>query len=964
MGPEVANKNKDSVFYGPYAGRDLYITMFQDNEREFVVTHNANIKPVSYFTGRETELQDLRQRIEDGRKSVLVSGMGGIGKTHICRKLFEEYLKKHAQDEKVPFQHISYIEYSGDMDGSLQNCLKFKKQESAEQNREAAWKELEYLASDGRLLLFVDNVDKSMRDDLGLQRLKSIPGAIVLTSRQTSFGDEFEPYRINFLSIEQCKVIYNKIMLFVNHGRTVKSEEDQDLEYVIDKLAGRHTITVEFLAHLACTKHWDVKKLRDELEQKGFKLEFHNTSGELINIQQTYEVFYDLSMLTEAEQNILEAFSVFPYIPLAFEICNQWLLADAGVCKDDDILARLYQNGWLQFDKEQAGYSMHPVFAQFIYERNKPSVEMHLGLLESCKKHFDIPENGSVLEYQRLIPFAESMIKKLDMKEYSEQFHFITTIADLLLYIAEYGKAKKLYEKSLLISEVVFGEEHLNTATSYNNLAGVYRSLGEYEEAEKLWRKSLQINQRVLGEEHPYTATSYNNLAGLYESQGKHPEAKILYEKSLRIRIRILGENHLDTAASYNNLAGVYNSLGNYEKAKELYKKSLQVNENVLGENHPDTATNYNNLAVIYDSQGEYKKAKELHERSLGIRERVLGENHPDTAISYNNLSIVYQEIGDYEKAKELCEKSLQIRKRVFGEDHPNTALSYNTLAGMYKAQGEYKKAEEMYKKSLCIREKVLGENHPDTATSYNNLAVMYWNLGNYKEAKELYEKSLRIRERILGENHPDFATCCNNLATVYQSQGEYEKAEKMFKESLHIYISVLGGEHPYTVLCYNNLAEVYREQGDYIKAEKLYKKSLQIYKKKLNEEHPDIATCYNNLAEVYRMQGKYEKAKILFEKSLQISRKVLNLDHPDMAISYNNLAWIYAHRGEYEIALDFYYKAYSVFVSKFGPNHPDTEAIYENIKTSYIKWKPNGDFEVWLSKKHSKQCPRTSDSA
>lgn len=113
MGLEVVNRNKDSNFYGPYAGRDQYIIMLEDKEREFVVTHNANIKPVSYFTGRELELQDLRQRIEEGRKSVLVSGMGGIGKTHICRKLFEEYLNKHAEDESSPFQHIGYIEYNG-----------------------------------------------------------------------------------------------------------------------------------------------------------------------------------------------------------------------------------------------------------------------------------------------------------------------------------------------------------------------------------------------------------------------------------------------------------------------------------------------------------------------------------------------------------------------------------------------------------------------------------------------------------------------------------------------------------------------------------------------------------------------------------------------------------------------------------------------------------------------------------
>lgn len=88
MGPEIINKLKDSEIHGDFVGQyniHVNIILFQDSERKFVVTHNADIKPVSYFTGRETELQELRQRIEEGRKPVLVSGMGGIGKTQICR---------------------------------------------------------------------------------------------------------------------------------------------------------------------------------------------------------------------------------------------------------------------------------------------------------------------------------------------------------------------------------------------------------------------------------------------------------------------------------------------------------------------------------------------------------------------------------------------------------------------------------------------------------------------------------------------------------------------------------------------------------------------------------------------------------------------------------------------------------------------------------------------------------------
>lgn len=643
MGPEVGNRNKDSVFHGDYAGRDLNVTniiMLKDSEREFVVTHNANIKPVSYFTGRETELQDLRRRIEEGRKSVLVSGMGGIGKTHICRKLFEEYLKQHAEDGNEPFRYIGYVEYDGDMGSSLQTCLKFKRQESPEQNQEAAWRELEYLAAEGKLLLFVDNVDRPIWEDPGLQKLKEVPGAVVLTSRQTSFSDEFEPYPIDFLDVEQCKEIYEKVR-FRGSDRKVDSEEDKDLRYVIENLAGRHTITVELLAHLARTKRWTVKRLREELGEKGFRLAFRK-DGELVNIQESYEVLYDLSELTKAEQNILEAFSVFPHIPLGAAICDDWLLVDAGVGEDDDILAGLYQKGWLRFDMEQESYVLHPVFAQFIYEKCKPAMEKHAGLIKACKGYLEVPENGSPLECQRYIPFAENIIRKVNMEDELVQAEMKDALAYLLRYIAEYEKAQELYSQVLEIRKRVLGEEHPDTAASYNNLASVYASQGEYEKAEGLYGKALGICERVPGEEHPDTATSYNNLAYVHARQGEYGKAEGLYGKALGIYKRVLGEEHPDTAASYHNLAGVYARQGEYRKAESLYGKALAIYEKVLGKDHPSTAASYNNLGNLYESQGRYEIAVNYFRMAYNVCLRRLGTGHPHTKIAFKNMRSAY----------------------------------------------------------------------------------------------------------------------------------------------------------------------------------------------------------------------------------------------------------------------------------------------------------------------------------
>lgn len=633
MKQEVVNKNKNCVFNGPYAGRDLYITMLQDNEREFVVTHNANIKPVSYFTGRETELQELRQRIEEGRKSVLMSGMGGIGKTHICRKLFEEYLNRHANEGNGPFQHIGYIEYNRDMGSSLQNCLKFKQQDSPEQNQEAAWRELEYLASDGKILLFVDNVDKTIGEDCGLRRLKGIPGAVVLTSRQASFSDEFEPYRIGFLGMEQCKEIYEKIR-FRCSGRKVDLEEVEDLEYVIESLAGRHTITVELLAHLARTKLWAVKRLREKLEEKGFRLAFRK-DGELVNIQESYEKLYDLSELTEVEQNILEAFSVFPDIPLEAEICNQWLLADAGASEDDDVLMGLYQKGWLQFDIEQENYSMHPVFTQFIYEKRRPKMENHIELIKACQKDMKIPEKGSILKCQWCIPFARCILEKLAMDDSLEKAGFISSIAFLLQYICYYEEAENLFEKSIKIREELLGKEHLEITTEYDNLADMYYYQGDYIKAGKLYKKVLKIRQGSLGENHPDTAKSYYNLACNNMLQKRYKKAEKLFRYSLKIDKPLLGENHADIALIYSNLGELYNLTKEYKKAEKMFKKALSVKiELIKTEDNPDIASMYSNLSCVYESQNNYKMASYYALKAHMIFLSTLGPWHRNTLLT------------------------------------------------------------------------------------------------------------------------------------------------------------------------------------------------------------------------------------------------------------------------------------------------------------------------------------------
>lgn len=247
---------------------------------------------------------------------------------------------------------------------------------------------------------------------------------------------------------------------------------------------------------------------------------------------------------------------------------------------------------------------------------------------------------------------------------------------------------------------------------------------GLYKEAEPIHLRLIDLREKLYGKDHADTATSYNNLGVVYNSQGNYDKALKYLGKALDIRERVSGIDHLDTAQSYNNIGFVYYDQGDYDKALEYLRKALEIHKRLLGPDHPDTATSYNNIGAVYRSQGDYAKALEYYRKDLAICERLLGPDHPSTAGSYNNIGHVYYSQGDYLKAFVYYKKALAIKERVLGSDHPSTATSYNNIAGFYYNQGEYAKALKYLGKTLAIWERVLGPDHPDTKTVMENMII------------------------------------------------------------------------------------------------------------------------------------------------------------------------------------------------------------------------------------------------
>jgi len=82
-----------------------------------------------------------------------------------------------------------------------------------------------------------------------------------------------------------------------------------------------------------------------------------------------------------------------------------------------------------------------------------------------------------------------------------------------------YIEADPFNRKALEIRLRILGEGHVDTATSYFNLAFNLTSLSRYKEAETFYRKAISSFERALGKDHPTTIRAVERVANIIKNE-------------------------------------------------------------------------------------------------------------------------------------------------------------------------------------------------------------------------------------------------------------------------------------------------------------------------------------------------------------------------------------------------------------------------------------------------------------
>jgi serine/threonine-protein kinase len=346
-----------------------------------------------------------------------------------------------------------------------------------------------------------------------------------------------------------------------------------------------------------------------------------------------------------------------------------------------------------------------------------------------------------------------------------------------------------------------------------DTMGRVYHHLGLLDPARELLTESLRVRRRTLGD-HLDVASSLQNLAVTLRDLGEDREAEPLLREALAIRRRHGDTATLEYTAALNDLAGIKQAKGELQEAEALFAQVLALKRRLLGPENEEVALGLHNLAAVRHARGDFTAAEPLYRQALAMRRRLLGELHPDVATTLNNLASLLADRGDPAEAEKLYREVLAMRRKLFGAASPRVASSLNNLAFVLLTEGRPKDAEPFAREALSIVDALPGGRHPNRAVFLRNLAAVLAAEGKGQEGEPLAREALASFRSSTSSSTWRAPDAESVLGSCLVAQGRFTEAEPLLLGSYPLLKADSGDGARYAPAALQRIVDLYAAWG------------------------------------------------------------------------------------------------------------------------------------------------------
>lgn len=810
---------------------------------------------VAELIGREDELKELNASVIAGDGKLLISAVGGLGKTELVKR-FLDILRKTKISE-CELEAIAWVPYSNeDIRLSLKQALRLQCE------LDDVWSIVQDKASEyeKRLLLVVDNIEAT-GNDVYLRKLSSLPCRILVTSRQRNISGFTNVLHLQPLKMVDCRLLFYRHYQFENRDNEILND--------IIELTAKLTIMIVFIAKVACLEEISLRELYGKLVEKGFKLSEEDVSCEHEKMQDDNTIIRQMCILfslvnySNEDKTILTCISVIPNLQFNFSKAKKWF----GVRKNSSLL-KLFNVGMLEhITKDRTHiYWMHSVIAAAVREQQKQNL------------------------YQLSRPFVSILTEELNTGP---------------VFGREYEKAY-LIPFSWSVADIM--ESHWSTEDDTDFLSSLFHicfACSNYSLCERLIDTVIDVQRNEKNFTCLDLAYSYRNKIDLLLQFDRAADAAILLDEVQEL----LKSNNVpeDEGDIFNIQCGIlYQIRGDFQRSRNYFQKCIDMAERSTDSTkNKDIATAYSNMARMLVDSGDFFEAYEYIKKAIEAQQG--DDSDSDLIICYSTLGSICTELmnaghGIYyvQEALDSYKKVIRFREKYLGKHHADTAVAYHDYAYFLYIIEQYDEALKYNEMAYQIDEELFSEHSITRMRSLNTRALIIWEQGKHKEADEIFDYIIKTSIQMSDDYLIDVADFSFNYARCLHDQGNNEGAKREYRRCIGIWTGVSDSSNRKLAMAYQELADCLFSEGDVAPALENYLKSAD----NITEDFYLMVDVLDSIGACQLLNQDVNQALEYFERLLRMLAEYHVTDSETKFQHCNNLLCILDAESEDEVEM------------------------------------------------------------
>ncbi|OQW91267.1 MAG: hypothetical protein BWK78_05110 [Thiotrichaceae bacterium IS1] len=628
---------------------NVNVVVQQDHKEEEYHRPEIDFPNLDHFRGRTDKVNELTDKLTKPSSSkvrVLLTGMGGVGKTFLAFYVLKNLIEKGYYPEGQIYLDLRGYAPKSQPPITVEEALtflihQFYPNDPASQSKTELRQRWLEIAKDKQIVLFLDNAD----DEKLLESLLLNDEActVVMTSRRRLPLDDVR--NILYVSLEPMlpEDAIAFLIEFANLQQPNRLTEANAKR--LAELCGYLPLALNIAVKTIRTKiALDIEQYLKALAKEKQRLRRLRLKGD--DARDSVEASLNLSIekLDPELVRLWEVLGVFvgSFVQHDVQHSKLWPLDEDFLVNEK--LSELEERSLVQFiptpeQKHKGYYSLHDLLRDIALQRLEGDKQEEFTLKRLYAVYYrDILEEADrrygVDNFKGLDLFDEVQANILAAHAWvKEHFTEDKSIAQDAIYYPLYGAeclrlrlpsqrriewlktaiaAAEYLETYTLVDTTEIQAFRTNYAKLFINLGIAYNESQQADDAITCYEQALKLAREIGNSE--LKMLCLNNLAIVYQAVGQLNEAVWCYRKALQ-QARSMEQKTKEELSCLVNLATVYEELGEIDEAFQYAKDALTIVNNI--KDFEGIANGCCNLGNLYVAVGKYDEALEHYQVSL-----------------------------------------------------------------------------------------------------------------------------------------------------------------------------------------------------------------------------------------------------------------------------------------------------------------------------------------------------------